>query len=179
MATISLKLAILGQNSFFIMKSSKNKRISALFEDDTILSEFLSDIRAPRTVFDSHRPIILLFNYSLPLIGCSQRTNQNIDCKWTSSQRPVFGHTFWSLFSRLLKIDDVITSMTLYDVTDLYLFIYFRKNEKMAQQENNREFLITHTQWDQAQVNFSWLIFMTSCQGSLKQSTVICRTARV
>jgi len=23
----------------------------------------------------------------------------------------------------------------------------------MAQQENNREFLITHTQWDQAQVN--------------------------
>ena len=24
----------------------------------------------------------------------------------------------------------------------------------MAQQENNREFLITHTQWDQAQVIF-------------------------
>ena len=63
-----------------------NKRISDIFEDKPKLSDFLSDIRAPRTVLDKHRPIILLFNYSQYLIGCSQRTNRNIDRKWTSSK---------------------------------------------------------------------------------------------
>ena len=121
----------------------------------TKLSDFLSDIiRAPRTVFDNHRPIILLFNYSPSLIGCSQRTNQNIDCKWTSSQRPVFGHTFWSLFQ-------TIENWWRHHFDDNYLWRYWfifileKKKRKMAQQENNREFLITHTQWDQAQVNKS------------------------
>ena len=37
----------------------------------------------------------------------------------------------------------------------IYLFILEKNEQKMAQQENNREFLITHTQWDQAQVNLS------------------------
>ena len=141
MATISLKLAILGQNSFFIMKSSKNKRISALFEDETILSEFLSDIRAPRTVFDSHRPIILLFNYSLPLIGCSQRTNQNIDCKWTSSQRPVFGHTFWSLFSDYWKL--MTSSLRWHFMTSL-IYIYLFILEKTKKWHNKK---ITENSW--------------------------------
>ena len=61
-----------------------------------------------------------------------------------------FGHTFFRHFS------DYWWRHHFYDVfIILYLFIYFRQKtkQKMAQQENNREFLITHTQWDQAQVN--------------------------
>ena len=64
-----------------------------------------------------------------------------------------FGHTFFRHFS------DYWWRHHFYDVfIILYLFIYFRQKtkQKMAQQENNREFLITHTQWDQAQVNSSW-----------------------
>ena len=124
---LSVKIVIL-KHSIFKWKIIRNKRISDIFEDKPILSDFLSDIRAPRAVFDSHRPIILLFNYMLPLIGCSQRTNQNIDCKWTSSQRPVFGHTFSSLFSEYRKL--MTSSLQFYDVRDSYLFIYFRTNEK-------------------------------------------------
>ena len=120
-ANFGQKLGIPAKTSIFKWKIIRNKRISDIFEDKPILSDFLSDIRAPRAVFDSHRPIILLFNYMLPLIGCSQRTNQNIDCKWTSSQRPVFGHTFWSLFFWILKIDDVINFMT--SLIYIYLFI--------------------------------------------------------
>ena len=109
-------------HSIFKWKIIRNKRISDIFEDKPILSDFLSDIRAPRAVFDSHRPIILLFNYMLPLIGCSQRTNQNIDCKWTSSQRPVLGHTFSSLFSEYWIL--MTSSLQFYDVRDSYLLIY-------------------------------------------------------
>ena len=129
-AIVSLNGLILALNARFRLKHSifkwkiiRNKRISDIFEDKPTLSDLLSEIRAPRAVFDSHRPIILLFNYMLPLIGCSQRTNQNIDCKWTSSQRPVLGHTFSSLFSEYWKL--MTSSLQFYDVRDSYLIYLF------------------------------------------------------